>query len=111
MPVEARPAALPGTCPGTRPEALRALRALTEGVPACTHCRPDTELGLLDQAERFDFWPAVFFAALFFGFADSPRATLAFATDSSSADIKSTAGGSGRRSHHTGSRSPRSRPR
>ncbi|MFF1760393.1 DUF6233 domain-containing protein [Streptomyces sp. NPDC058266] len=26
----------------------QALRALTEGVPACTHCRPDTELGLLD---------------------------------------------------------------
>ncbi|MFJ9590723.1 DUF6233 domain-containing protein [Streptomyces acidicola] len=24
------------------------LRALTEGVPACTHCRPDTELGVLD---------------------------------------------------------------
>lgn len=26
----------------------QAQRALTEGVPACTHCRPDTELGLLD---------------------------------------------------------------
>ncbi|MFI1732668.1 DUF6233 domain-containing protein [Streptomyces acidicola] len=26
----------------------QALRALTDGVPACTHCRPDTELGLLD---------------------------------------------------------------
>ncbi|MFJ8347613.1 DUF6233 domain-containing protein [Streptomyces sp. NPDC094153] len=25
-----------------------ALRALAEGVPACTHCRPDTELGILD---------------------------------------------------------------
>lgn len=25
-----------------------ALRALTEGVDACPHCRPDTELGLLD---------------------------------------------------------------
>lgn len=24
------------------------LRALTEGVPACPHCRPDTELGVLD---------------------------------------------------------------
>ncbi|MET7838918.1 DUF6233 domain-containing protein [Streptomyces sp. NPDC005356] len=27
----------------------QALRAVTEGVPACTHCRPDTELGLLDR--------------------------------------------------------------
>lgn len=26
----------------------QALRAITEGVPACTHCRPDAELGLLD---------------------------------------------------------------
>lgn len=25
-----------------------ALRALTEGVPACTHCRPDSELGYLE---------------------------------------------------------------
>ncbi|MGW7825145.1 DUF6233 domain-containing protein [Streptomyces puniciscabiei] len=25
-----------------------ALRALTEGVAACPHCRPDTELGVLD---------------------------------------------------------------
>lgn len=25
-----------------------ALRALTEGVPACSHCRPDSELGYLD---------------------------------------------------------------
>jgi len=25
-----------------------ALRALAEGVPACTHCRPDVELGYLD---------------------------------------------------------------
>ena len=25
-----------------------ALRALAEGVPACTHCRPDSELGYLD---------------------------------------------------------------
>ncbi|MGW5122952.1 DUF6233 domain-containing protein [Streptomyces sp. NPDC004069] len=25
-----------------------ALRALVEGVPACPHCRPDTELGILD---------------------------------------------------------------
>ncbi|MFD7201278.1 DUF6233 domain-containing protein [Streptomyces sp. NPDC059893] len=24
------------------------LRALTEGVAACPHCRPDTELGALD---------------------------------------------------------------
>ncbi|MFD5795580.1 DUF6233 domain-containing protein [Streptomyces diastatochromogenes] len=23
-------------------------RALASGVPACTHCRPDTELGILD---------------------------------------------------------------
>jgi hypothetical protein len=29
----------------------QAVRALTEGgVPACSHCRPDTELGLLDEA-------------------------------------------------------------
>ncbi|MFF1396836.1 DUF6233 domain-containing protein [Streptomyces sp. NPDC058287] len=27
----------------------QALRGLTEGVPACTHCRPDTELGVLDS--------------------------------------------------------------
>ncbi|RVU14808.1 hypothetical protein EOT10_40160 [Streptomyces antnestii] len=26
----------------------QALRALAESVPACPHCRPDTELGLLD---------------------------------------------------------------
>ncbi|WP_216373099.1 DUF6233 domain-containing protein [Streptomyces tailanensis] len=26
----------------------QAVRALAEGVEACTHCRPDTELGLLD---------------------------------------------------------------
>ncbi|WP_437065300.1 DUF6233 domain-containing protein [Streptomyces sp. enrichment culture] len=26
----------------------QALRALTEGVAACPHCRPDTELGVLD---------------------------------------------------------------
>ena len=26
----------------------QALRALTEGVDACTHCRPDSELGVLD---------------------------------------------------------------
>ena len=25
-----------------------ALRALTDGIPACTHCRPDSELGYLD---------------------------------------------------------------
>ncbi len=25
-----------------------ALRALTEGVDACSHCRPDSELGYLD---------------------------------------------------------------
>ncbi|WP_406108891.1 DUF6233 domain-containing protein [Streptomyces sp. NBC_01003] len=25
----------------------QALRAVTEGVPACTHCRPDTGLGVL----------------------------------------------------------------
>ncbi|MER5918323.1 DUF6233 domain-containing protein [Streptomyces sp. NPDC001982] len=25
-----------------------ALRWLADGVPACTHCRPDTELGILD---------------------------------------------------------------
>nr|WP_206326116.1 DUF6233 domain-containing protein [Streptomyces sp. N502] len=25
-----------------------ALRALTDGVDACPHCRPDTELGILD---------------------------------------------------------------
>ncbi|MEU2487013.1 DUF6233 domain-containing protein [Streptomyces sp. NPDC012617] len=25
----------------------QALTALTEGVPACVHCRPDTELGVL----------------------------------------------------------------
>jgi len=25
-----------------------ALRALTDGIPACTHCRPDTELGWLE---------------------------------------------------------------
>ncbi|MFB8000113.1 DUF6233 domain-containing protein [Streptomyces sp. NPDC056002] len=26
----------------------QALRALAEAVPACPHCRPDTELGVLD---------------------------------------------------------------
>ncbi|MGA5032334.1 DUF6233 domain-containing protein [Streptomyces cellulosae] len=26
----------------------QALRALAEGVPACSHCRPDTELGYVD---------------------------------------------------------------
>jgi hypothetical protein len=26
----------------------QALRALANGVPACTHCRPDTQLGILD---------------------------------------------------------------
>ncbi|MFF1595214.1 DUF6233 domain-containing protein [Streptomyces sp. NPDC058286] len=26
----------------------QALRAVTEGIGACPHCRPDTELGLLD---------------------------------------------------------------
>ena len=26
----------------------QALRALTDGVAACPHCRPDTELGVLD---------------------------------------------------------------
>ncbi|MFE4574076.1 DUF6233 domain-containing protein [Paenibacillus chitinolyticus] len=26
----------------------QALRGLTEGVDACPHCRPDTELGVLD---------------------------------------------------------------
>lgn len=26
----------------------QAVRALTDGVEACSHCRPDTELGLLD---------------------------------------------------------------
>jgi hypothetical protein len=26
----------------------QALRAITEGVTPCPHCRPDTELGLLD---------------------------------------------------------------
>jgi len=26
----------------------QALRAVTEGVDACPHCRPDTELGVLD---------------------------------------------------------------
>jgi hypothetical protein len=26
----------------------QALRALTDGVPACTHCRPDSELGYLE---------------------------------------------------------------
>ncbi|MGW2822173.1 DUF6233 domain-containing protein [Streptomyces sp. NPDC001443] len=25
-----------------------ALRAVTEGVPACSHCRPDIALGILD---------------------------------------------------------------
>jgi hypothetical protein len=31
---------------GVRREA--ALRALVEGVPACSHCRPDSELGYLE---------------------------------------------------------------
>ncbi|MGA4967063.1 DUF6233 domain-containing protein [Streptomyces pseudogriseolus] len=26
----------------------QALRALAEGLPACSHCRPDTELGYVD---------------------------------------------------------------
>ncbi|MEU6990427.1 DUF6233 domain-containing protein [Streptomyces sp. NPDC046465] len=26
----------------------QALRMLTDGVPACTHCRPDTKLGVLE---------------------------------------------------------------
>ncbi|MFE4720864.1 DUF6233 domain-containing protein [Streptomyces sp. NPDC056728] len=26
----------------------QALRAVTEGVDACPHCRPDAELGVLD---------------------------------------------------------------
>ncbi|WSB58629.1 DUF6233 domain-containing protein (plasmid) [Streptomyces cellulosae] len=26
----------------------QALHALAEGVPACPHCRPDTELGYVD---------------------------------------------------------------
>ena len=26
----------------------QALRGLAEGVDACSHCRPDTELGMLD---------------------------------------------------------------
>lgn len=26
----------------------QALRALADGIAACTHCRPDTELGVLD---------------------------------------------------------------
>ncbi|MBZ9642323.1 DUF6233 domain-containing protein [Streptomyces sp. PSKA30] len=29
----------------TRQEAMR---ALADSVPACTHCRPDTALGILD---------------------------------------------------------------
>ena len=36
---------------GPRPRGVpreAALRAITEGVPACTHCRPDSELGYLD---------------------------------------------------------------
>lgn len=28
--------------------AARGRRALAEGVEACTHCRPDTALGVLD---------------------------------------------------------------
>lgn len=27
----------------------QALRALVEGVPACSHCRPDTELGYVES--------------------------------------------------------------
>ncbi|MFI1165667.1 DUF6233 domain-containing protein [Streptomyces sp. NPDC020801] len=39
-------AAKSNRCKGvTRVQALDALR---QQVPACTHCRPDTELGLLD---------------------------------------------------------------
>ncbi|MFE7965379.1 DUF6233 domain-containing protein [Streptomyces cellulosae] len=35
-----------GRCrPATRDQAVDALR---RGVPACTHCRPDTAVGLLD---------------------------------------------------------------
>lgn len=30
----------------TREQAMQAMQALTEGVDACTHCRPDTELGI-----------------------------------------------------------------
>ncbi|MEU7551458.1 DUF6233 domain-containing protein [Streptomyces sp. NPDC044571] len=29
-----------------------ARRALADGVEACTHCRPDTALGVLDQPAR-----------------------------------------------------------
>ncbi|WP_406279084.1 DUF6233 domain-containing protein [Streptomyces sp. NBC_00191] len=32
----------------TRRKALKALKALIDGVPACTHCHPDTALGFLD---------------------------------------------------------------
>ncbi|MGW0876442.1 DUF6233 domain-containing protein [Streptomyces sp. NPDC002740] len=27
---------------------ISALRWLAEGIPACTHCRPDSELGYLE---------------------------------------------------------------
>ncbi|MER6367232.1 DUF6233 domain-containing protein [Streptomyces mirabilis] len=42
-----------GGCPmaGKRSRGVerdRALRALAEGVDACTHCRPDTELGFME---------------------------------------------------------------
>ncbi|MEU0060453.1 DUF6233 domain-containing protein [Streptomyces sp. NPDC006334] len=42
-----------GGCPmaGKRPRGVareEALRRLAEGVPACGHCRPDTELGFLE---------------------------------------------------------------
>ncbi|MFF3740910.1 DUF6233 domain-containing protein [Streptomyces sp. NPDC002566] len=42
-----------GGCPpaGKRPRGVNreeALRRLAEGVPACGHCRPDTELGFLN---------------------------------------------------------------
>ncbi|MFE8950368.1 DUF6233 domain-containing protein [Streptomyces sp. NPDC007856] len=39
-----------GRCrPVSREQAVAALR---QHVPACPHCRPDTELGVLDQAVR-----------------------------------------------------------
>ncbi|MER6031923.1 DUF6233 domain-containing protein [Streptomyces sp. NPDC001851] len=31
-----------------RPRPTDSLRALSEGVAACPHCRPDTEWGVLD---------------------------------------------------------------
>lgn len=39
-----------GMAPG-QPKAItreQALRALTDGVPACPYCRPDTDLGVLE---------------------------------------------------------------